>query len=232
MPQAGAGSCQLGTVTQHPAPNAPTRPRPSSAGPAGPTGPSAARASTRRALHRWLHKQPANGVIPCPQYVGTCKGDVLAPFGHPDWAVLTVSQLKQMEVQLEEEYEDKQKVLREKRELESKLSAFSEQVGCRAARQVFRLGTLRWPWWGGCPGTVSPPPQANQRDFETEKRLRRDLKRTKALLADAQIMLDHLKNNAPSKREITQLKNQVCIQTPSKPQPLRDMGCSHSLSGC
>ncbi|NXE09713.1 MY18A protein, partial [Lophotis ruficrista] len=51
--------------------------------------------------------------------------------------------------------------------------------------------------------------QANQRDFETEKRLRRDLKRTKALLADAQIMLDHLKNNAPSKREIVQLKNQL-----------------------
>ncbi|NXY06645.1 MY18A protein, partial [Pteruthius melanotis] len=51
--------------------------------------------------------------------------------------------------------------------------------------------------------------QANQRDLETEKRLRRDLKRTKALLADAQIMLDHLKNNAPSKREITQLKNQL-----------------------
>ncbi|NWU79364.1 MY18A protein, partial [Onychorhynchus coronatus] len=51
--------------------------------------------------------------------------------------------------------------------------------------------------------------QANQQDFETEKRLRRDLKRTKALLADAQIMLDHLKNNAPSKREITQLKNQL-----------------------
>ncbi|XP_009990793.1 PREDICTED: unconventional myosin-XVIIIa-like, partial [Tauraco erythrolophus] len=85
--------------------------------------------------------------------------------------------LKQMEVQLEEEYEDKQKVLREKRELESKLSAVSEQ--------------------------------ATQRDFETEKRLRRDLKRTKALLADAQIMLDHLKNNAPSKREIAQLKNQL-----------------------
>ncbi|KAF1573131.1 Unconventional myosin-XVIIIa, partial [Eudyptes moseleyi] len=51
--------------------------------------------------------------------------------------------------------------------------------------------------------------QANQRDFEMEKRLRRDLKRTKALLADAQIMLDHLKNNAPSKREIAQLKNQL-----------------------
>ncbi|XP_073091190.1 unconventional myosin-XVIIIa isoform X10 [Manis javanica] len=51
--------------------------------------------------------------------------------------------------------------------------------------------------------------QVNQRDFESEKRLRKDLKRTKALLADAQIMLDHLKNNAPSKREIAQLKNQL-----------------------
>ncbi|XP_068174348.1 unconventional myosin-XVIIIa isoform X2 [Antennarius striatus] len=46
-------------------------------------------------------------------------------------------------------------------------------------------------------------------DVETEKRLRKDLKRTKALLADAQIMLDHIKNNAPSKREIAQLKNQL-----------------------
>uniref|UniRef100_A0A8D1WBD9 Unconventional myosin-XVIIIa n=1 Tax=Sus scrofa TaxID=9823 RepID=A0A8D1WBD9_PIG len=88
-----------------------------------------------------------------------------------------LEQLKQMEVQLEEEYEDKQKVLREKRELESKLATLSDQV--------------------------------NQRDFESEKRLRKDLKRTKALLADAQIMLDHLKNNAPSKREIAQLKNQL-----------------------
>uniref|UniRef100_A0A8C6RQC0 Unconventional myosin-XVIIIa n=1 Tax=Nannospalax galili TaxID=1026970 RepID=A0A8C6RQC0_NANGA len=88
-----------------------------------------------------------------------------------------LEQLKQMEVQLEEEYEDKQKALREKRELESKLTTLSDQV--------------------------------NQRDFESEKRLRKDLKRTKALLADAQIMLDHLKNNAPSKREIAQLKNQL-----------------------
>ncbi|KAL2765500.1 unconventional myosin-XVIIIa isoform e [Daubentonia madagascariensis] len=88
-----------------------------------------------------------------------------------------LEQLKQMEVQLEEEYEDKQKVLREKRELEGKLATLSDQV--------------------------------NQRDFESEKRLRKDLKRTKALLADAQLMLDHLKNNAPSKREIAQLKNQL-----------------------
>ncbi|XP_030009275.1 unconventional myosin-XVIIIa-like isoform X7 [Sphaeramia orbicularis] len=85
--------------------------------------------------------------------------------------------LKQMEVQLEEEYEDKQKVLRERRELESKLLTAQDQV---------------------C-----------QRDVETEKRLKKDLKRTKVLLADAQIMLDHLKSNAPSKREIAQLKNQL-----------------------
>uniref|UniRef100_A0A4X2KTE9 Unconventional myosin-XVIIIa n=2 Tax=Vombatus ursinus TaxID=29139 RepID=A0A4X2KTE9_VOMUR len=51
--------------------------------------------------------------------------------------------------------------------------------------------------------------QVSQRDVESEKRLRKDLKRTKALLADAQIMLDHLKNSAPSKREIAQLKNQL-----------------------
>ncbi|XP_032136891.1 unconventional myosin-XVIIIa isoform X5 [Sapajus apella] len=51
--------------------------------------------------------------------------------------------------------------------------------------------------------------QVNRRDLESEKRLRKDLKRTKALLADAQLMLDHLKNSAPSKREIAQLKNQL-----------------------
>ncbi|XP_051541928.1 unconventional myosin-XVIIIa-like isoform X2 [Myxocyprinus asiaticus] len=85
--------------------------------------------------------------------------------------------LKQMEVQLEEEYEDKQRVLREKRDLESKLMTAQEQVG--------------------------------QKDVETEKRLRKDLKRTKVLLADAQIMLDHLKSNVPSKREISTLKNKL-----------------------
>ncbi|XP_076023990.1 unconventional myosin-XVIIIa isoform X4 [Genypterus blacodes] len=85
--------------------------------------------------------------------------------------------LKQMELQLEEEYDEKQKVLKERRELESKLFSAQDKV---------RSG-----------------------DVETEKRLRKDLKRTKALLVDAQIMLDHIKNNAPSKREIAQLKNQL-----------------------
>ncbi|KAM9853400.1 unconventional myosin-XVIIIa [Aulostomus maculatus] len=56
---------------------------------------------------------------------------------------------------------------------------------------------------------MSAQDQVRTGDVETEKRLRKDLKRTKALLADAQIMLDHIKNNAPSKREIAQLKNQL-----------------------
>ncbi|KAJ7990677.1 hypothetical protein DPEC_G00302880 [Dallia pectoralis] len=56
---------------------------------------------------------------------------------------------------------------------------------------------------------LSAQDKVSHRDVEAEKRLRKDLKRTKALLADAQIMLDHMKNNAPSKREIAQLKNQL-----------------------
>ncbi|XP_037631516.1 unconventional myosin-XVIIIa isoform X15 [Sebastes umbrosus] len=56
---------------------------------------------------------------------------------------------------------------------------------------------------------MSAHDQVRTGDVEVEKRLRKDLKRTKALLADAQIMLDHIKNNAPSKREIAQLKNQL-----------------------
>jgi myosin-18 len=35
-----------------------------------------------------------------------------------------------MEVQLEEEYDDKQKVLRERRELEAKLLSAQDQVHC------------------------------------------------------------------------------------------------------
>ncbi|KAG7281405.1 hypothetical protein CRUP_029854, partial [Coryphaenoides rupestris] len=85
--------------------------------------------------------------------------------------------LRQMEVQLEEEYDDKQKVLKERRELETKL--------CSAKEEVSHV------------------------DVETEKRLRKDLKRTKALLADAQIMLDHMKNNAPVRGRYAQLKNQL-----------------------
>lgn len=36
---------------------------------------------------------------------------------------------------------------------------------------------------------LSPPLQVGHRDFDVEKKLRRDLKRTHALLADAQLLL-------------------------------------------
>lgn len=124
-----------------------------------------------------------------------------------------------MEVQLEEEYEDKQKVLRERRELESKLLNAQDQVLpslCLWSLSV-QLGACDLVFatsFGVCITTLAREEcfvvQVSQRDVETEKKLKKDLKRTKVLLADAQIMLDHLKSNAPSKREIAQLKNQVC----------------------
>ncbi|CAF93221.1 unnamed protein product [Tetraodon nigroviridis] len=111
--------------------------------------------------------------------------------------------LKQMEVQLEEEYDEKQKVMKEKRELESKLLSAEDKVGPASGTAPVPASRTAWS------PERRPAPQVRGGDVETEKRLRKDLKRTKALLVDAQIMLDHIKNNAPSKREIAQLKNQL-----------------------
>lgn len=55
------------------------------------------------------------------------------------------------------------------------------------------------------------PPET---DPEIERRLRRDLKRTKALLRDSQLMLDHNHENAAGKSAIRQLKNQVRVFSP------------------
>ncbi|XP_037548617.1 unconventional myosin-XVIIIb isoform X2 [Nematolebias whitei] len=65
--------------------------------------------------------------------------------------------LKQLEMQLEQEYEEKQMVIHEKHDLEGLVATLCDQVG--------------------------------HRDFDVEKKLRRDLKRTHALLADAQLLL-------------------------------------------
>ncbi|XP_035196038.1 unconventional myosin-XVIIIb isoform X2 [Oxyura jamaicensis] len=65
--------------------------------------------------------------------------------------------LRQLEMQLEQEYEEKQTVLHEKRDLEGLVGTLCEQIG--------------------------------HRDLDVEKRLRRDLRRTRALLADAQLLL-------------------------------------------
>ncbi|XP_051906479.1 unconventional myosin-XVIIIb-like isoform X3 [Hippocampus zosterae] len=66
--------------------------------------------------------------------------------------------LRQLEMQLEQEYEEKQMVMHEKHDLEGLVATLCEQAG--------------------------------HRDFDVEKKLRRDLKRTHALLADAQTLLD------------------------------------------
>ncbi|XP_015671254.1 unconventional myosin-XVIIIb [Protobothrops mucrosquamatus] len=66
--------------------------------------------------------------------------------------------LRQLEMQWEQECEEKQALLREKRDLESLVATLCEQIG--------------------------------HRDFDVEKRLRRDLKRTHALLADVQLLLE------------------------------------------
>ncbi|XP_077479786.1 unconventional myosin-XVIIIb [Stigmatopora argus] len=68
--------------------------------------------------------------------------------------------LRQMEMQLEQEYEEKQMLVHEKHDLEGLVATLCEQVG--------------------------------HRDFDVEKKLRRDLKRTRALLADAQTMLESI----------------------------------------
>ncbi|XP_058644724.1 unconventional myosin-XVIIIb-like isoform X2 [Onychostoma macrolepis] len=65
--------------------------------------------------------------------------------------------LRQLEMQLEQEYEEKQMVVHEKHDLEGLIATLCEQVG--------------------------------HRDFDVEKRLKRDLKRTHALLSDAQLLL-------------------------------------------
>ncbi|XP_063000028.1 unconventional myosin-XVIIIb [Elgaria multicarinata webbii] len=66
--------------------------------------------------------------------------------------------LRQLEMQCEQECDEKQTILREKRDLEGLIATLCEQIG--------------------------------HRDFDVEKRLRRDLKRTHALLADVQLLLE------------------------------------------
>ncbi|XP_041455725.1 unconventional myosin-XVIIIa-like isoform X2 [Lytechinus variegatus] len=87
------------------------------------------------------------------------------------------NKVKQMEIQLEEDYEERQSVMREKRELERRVQELLDK------------------------------PLASDKD--TEKRLRKDLKKTKALLKDAQTMLDRQNSAAPSGTKLKQLKNEL-----------------------
>ncbi|XP_055010119.1 unconventional myosin-XVIIIb [Boleophthalmus pectinirostris] len=75
--------------------------------------------------------------------------------------------LRQLEMQLEQEYEEKQMVIHEKHDLEGLIATLCDQVG--------------------------------HRDFDVEKKLRRDLKRTHALLADAQLLIATINNTEDNK---------------------------------
>ncbi|XP_067329690.1 unconventional myosin-XVIIIb isoform X1 [Anolis sagrei] len=83
--------------------------------------------------------------------------------------------LRQLEMQCEQEAEEKQRLLAEKRDLEGLIATLCEQVG--------------------------------HHDFEVEKRLRRDLKRSRALLADAQLLLQE--SSSRSETGSTEVKAEV-----------------------
>ncbi|NXJ60582.1 MY18B protein, partial [Rostratula benghalensis] len=85
--------------------------------------------------------------------------------------------LRQLEMQLEQEYEEKQKVLHEKQDLEGLIGTLCEQIG--------------------------------HRDFDVEKRLRRDLRRTRALLADVQLLLAAPGDPGASAQELEGLRKQL-----------------------
>ncbi|XP_067015747.2 unconventional myosin-XVIIIa isoform X6 [Anabrus simplex] len=88
--------------------------------------------------------------------------------------------VKALEAQLESEHEERTLLLREKHELERRLSSMEEQE--RTTRAT---------------------------DEDQLHRLRRDLKRTKALLRDAQTMLERARGESPGKALIRQLRNQL-----------------------
>ncbi|XP_069850333.1 unconventional myosin-XVIIIb [Dipodomys merriami] len=87
--------------------------------------------------------------------------------------------LCQLEMQLEQEHEEKQMALHQKQDLETLIGNLCEQIG--------------------------------HRDFDVEKRLRRDLRRTHALLSDVQLLLttmDDSKTSA-SKEELEKMRSQL-----------------------
>ncbi|XP_076627605.1 unconventional myosin-XVIIIa isoform X7 [Colletes latitarsis] len=91
-----------------------------------------------------------------------------------------LKKVKALESQLENEHEERTILLREKHELERRLVTIEEQD--RAERAI---------------------------EVETMHRLKRDLKRTKALLRDAQTMLERSKGESTGKAALRQLKNQL-----------------------
>ncbi|UYV77355.1 MYO18B [Cordylochernes scorpioides] len=94
-----------------------------------------------------------------------------------------MKKMKNMEAQLEAEQEERHQLARQRHELERRISELQEALASR---------------------------QQSAGNRETVQRLRRDLKCTRALLADAQLMLERSRSGDPaSKTLIRQLRNQV-----------------------
>ncbi|KZC04029.1 Unconventional myosin-XVIIIa [Dufourea novaeangliae] len=91
-----------------------------------------------------------------------------------------LKKVKALESQLENEYEERTILLREKHELERRVVAIEDQDRTDRAAEA-----------------------------ETVYRLKRDLKRTKVLLRDAQTMLERSKSDSTGKAALRQLKNQI-----------------------
>uniref|UniRef100_A0A8C9W259 Myosin XVIIIB n=1 Tax=Scleropages formosus TaxID=113540 RepID=A0A8C9W259_SCLFO len=105
--------------------------------------------------------------------------------------------LRQLEMQLEQEYEEKQRVVHEKHDLEGLIATLCEQVG--------------------------------HRDFDVEKRLRRDLKRTRALLSDAQLLLstaDTLEESEARRVEAENVKKMLAMELENAQLELESI-CKH-----
>lgn len=60
-----------------------------------------------------------------------------------------------------------------------------------------------------CSGQPFLPPQIGHRDFDVEKRLRRDLRRTRALLADVQLLVAAPAEPSASAQDMERLRRQV-----------------------
>ncbi|XP_028342909.1 unconventional myosin-XVIIIb-like [Physeter macrocephalus] len=100
--------------------------------------------------------------------------------------------LRQLEMQLEQEYEEKQMVLHEKQDLEGLIGTLCDQIG--------------------------------HRDFDVEKRLRRDLRRTHALLSDVKLLLGTTEDSkrSVSREELEKVQSQVGV-TGSSQNPMGRM---------
>ncbi|UYV77356.1 MYO18B [Cordylochernes scorpioides] len=119
--------------------------------------------------------------------LATCEDMMEMTRTDPEWKdkIITGDEtwMKNMEAQLEAEQEERHQLARQRHELERRISELQEALASR---------------------------QQSAGNRETVQRLRRDLKCTRALLADAQLMLERSRSGDPaSKTLIRQLRNQV-----------------------